>query len=180
MLYSCFYDTDALSIIYLKANNIIVVGVSRMDGVGEESRFEINTDVFEWKQLTLELDLTFCEFGTCFEIECKSEAPEKANKLIEQFLEENGICIPTHRSQFAVFQSEKCDNSNLEIIQTNKINMYVIKREYVINFSSDLEVLWVWLPPKRQGTTLAPCGFHRNGVSCCDPHWPHMTEYGTT
>lgn len=64
--------------------------------------------VYEWKGLVLELDETMYDFGTCYEIECESTEPEKAKKLIEEFLMENGISYSySEASKFAIFRSGK-------------------------------------------------------------------------
>ncbi|KAJ0074841.1 hypothetical protein Patl1_34549 [Pistacia atlantica] len=44
-----------------------------------------------WGWLKLELDETSYGFGICYGIECESSEPERVKKLIERFLEENGI-----------------------------------------------------------------------------------------
>ncbi|XP_047311298.1 triphosphate tunnel metalloenzyme 3 [Impatiens glandulifera] len=64
--------------------------------------------VFEWNGLVLELDETSYEFGTCYEIECESLEPEKAKKMIEDLLKENGIDYSySEVSKFAIFRSGK-------------------------------------------------------------------------
>lgn len=64
--------------------------------------------VYEWKGLKLELDETMYDFGTCYEIECESTEPDKAKKLIEEFLMENGISYSySEASKFAIFRSGK-------------------------------------------------------------------------
>lgn len=64
--------------------------------------------VHEWNGLKLEIDETMFDFGTCYEIECESVEPEKAKKLIEGFLKENGIAYSySVASKFAIFRSGK-------------------------------------------------------------------------
>ncbi|KAF8389152.1 hypothetical protein HHK36_025845 [Tetracentron sinense] len=64
--------------------------------------------VYDWKGLKLELDETQFDFGTCYEIECESDDPEAAKKLLEEFLKENGISYSySEVSKFAVFLSGK-------------------------------------------------------------------------
>ncbi|KAJ0075956.1 hypothetical protein Patl1_34621 [Pistacia atlantica] len=83
-------------------------------GFGENSEFvclggfKNVRGVYEWKGLKLELDETIYGFGTCYEIECESLEPERDKKLIEGFLEENGIEYEYSQvSKFAVFRSGK-------------------------------------------------------------------------
>jgi uncharacterized protein YjbK len=64
--------------------------------------------VYEWGGLNLELDETMYEFGTCYEIECESIEPDKAKKMIEEFLKENGVSYSySEVSKFAIFRSGK-------------------------------------------------------------------------
>lgn len=64
--------------------------------------------VYAWNGLNLELDETHFDFGTNYEIECESLEPERAKKLLEGFLEENGISFSNaEASKFAVFRSGK-------------------------------------------------------------------------
>lgn len=64
--------------------------------------------IYEWKGLTLEVDETMYEFGTCYEIECESAEPDKVKALIEEFLKENGIAYSySDLSKFAIFRSGK-------------------------------------------------------------------------
>lgn len=64
--------------------------------------------VYEWNGLKLELDETNYDFGTTYEIECESDEPERAKKLLEEFLNENGVAYSySNLSKFAVFQSRK-------------------------------------------------------------------------
>ncbi|OMP01428.1 hypothetical protein COLO4_11859 [Corchorus olitorius] len=64
--------------------------------------------VYDWKGLKLELDETIYDFGVSYEIECESKEPERDKKLIEGFLEENGIDFEySHVNKFAVFLSGK-------------------------------------------------------------------------
>lgn len=64
--------------------------------------------VYDWNGLVLEVDETHYDFGTCYEIECESVEPEKAKKLIEEFLKENGIDYSySEASKFAIFRAGK-------------------------------------------------------------------------
>lgn len=64
--------------------------------------------VYDWNGLVLEVDETLYDFGTCYEIECESVEPEKAKKLIEEFLKENGIDYSySEASKFAIFRAGK-------------------------------------------------------------------------
>lgn len=63
-------------------------------------------NVFDWQGLTLELDETQFDFGTCYEIECETTDPETVRPLLEKFLNENGIPFSySSASKFAVFRS---------------------------------------------------------------------------
>ncbi|XAR50518.1 Adenosinetriphosphatase [Bertholletia excelsa] len=65
-------------------------------------------NVYDWEGLKLELDETIYDFGTRFEIECESRDPERAKKLLEDFLEGNGIGYSySDMSKFAIFRSGK-------------------------------------------------------------------------
>ncbi|PSS13899.1 Triphosphate tunel metalloenzyme 3 like [Actinidia chinensis var. chinensis] len=64
--------------------------------------------VYDWRGLKLEVDETMFDFGTCYEIECESEEPEKTKEMIEGFLKENGIEYSySEASKFAIFRSGK-------------------------------------------------------------------------
>ncbi|XVF24737.1 hypothetical protein REPUB_Repub13aG0152800 [Reevesia pubescens] len=64
--------------------------------------------VYDWKGLKLELDETIYDFGVSYEIECESKEPERDKKLIEGFLDENGIDYEySDVNKFAVFLSGK-------------------------------------------------------------------------
>eukprot|EP00253_Pinus_taeda_P001207 PITA_01207 len=64
--------------------------------------------VFDWQGLKIELDETQYDFGTCYEIECESSDPERAKKVIEGFLVENGVPFTNSaKSKFAIFRSGK-------------------------------------------------------------------------
>ncbi|XP_028791133.1 triphosphate tunnel metalloenzyme 3 [Neltuma alba] len=83
-------------------------------GIGEEGDFVCLggfrnvRGVYEWNGLKLEIDETNYDFGTSYEIECESSEPERAKKLLEEFLHENGINFSySQLSKFAVFQSRK-------------------------------------------------------------------------
>ncbi|KAK2631039.1 hypothetical protein EUGRSUZ_L03509 [Eucalyptus grandis] len=80
-------------------------GVGEFVGLGG---FGNVRDVYEWKGLTLEVDETKYEFGTCYEIECESSDPEAVKKVIEEFLKENGVEYKySEASKFAIFRSGK-------------------------------------------------------------------------
>ncbi|KAL6969069.1 hypothetical protein U1Q18_028226 [Sarracenia purpurea var. burkii] len=65
-------------------------------------------EVYDWNGLKLEVDETLYDFGTCYEIECESQEPEKVKQLIEEFLKENGIDFSySVVSKFAIFRSGK-------------------------------------------------------------------------
>ncbi|XP_039017089.1 triphosphate tunnel metalloenzyme 3-like, partial [Hibiscus syriacus] len=92
----------------------ILMRVKEEFGVGEEmgfvclGGFENKREVFDWKNLKLELDETKYEFGTCYEIECESEDPDGVKKLLEEFLKENGVAYSYSKmTKFAVFRSGK-------------------------------------------------------------------------
>ncbi|KAG6728079.1 hypothetical protein I3842_02G155700 [Carya illinoinensis] len=64
--------------------------------------------VYEWQGLKLEVDETNYDFGTCYEVECESDDPERDKRLIEKLLEENGIGFSySETSKFTVFRSGK-------------------------------------------------------------------------
>ncbi|KHN13858.1 triphosphate tunnel metalloenzyme 3-like [Glycine soja] len=64
--------------------------------------------VHQWKGLKLELDETNYDFGTNYELECESDDPERHKRLLEEFLQGNGINYSYSKlSKFAVFQSRK-------------------------------------------------------------------------
>ncbi|KAL2959428.1 hypothetical protein AAZX31_18G266800 [Glycine max] len=64
--------------------------------------------VHQWKGLKLELDETNFDFGTNYELECESDDPERHKRLLEEFLQGNGINYSYSKlSKFAVFQSRK-------------------------------------------------------------------------
>lgn len=64
--------------------------------------------VYEWQGLKLEVDETGYDFGTCYEVECESDDPERVKRLIERLLEENGIGFSnSETSKFAIFRSGK-------------------------------------------------------------------------
>jgi hypothetical protein len=64
--------------------------------------------VYEWQGLKLEVDDTGYDFGTCYEVECKSADPERVKLLIERFLEENGIGFSySDMSKFTIFRFGK-------------------------------------------------------------------------
>ncbi|KAI6682334.1 hypothetical protein NL676_036215 [Syzygium grande] len=86
-------------------------GAGRSSGWGEFvglGGFGNVRDVYEWKGLTLEVDETKYEFGTCYEIECESSDPQAVKKVIEEFLKDNGIEYKySEASKFATFRSGK-------------------------------------------------------------------------
>lgn len=64
--------------------------------------------VFDWRGLKIELDETHYDFGTCYEIECESDDPERVKKVLEDFLGENGVPFSySVKSKFAIFRSGK-------------------------------------------------------------------------
>ncbi|KAG4930096.1 hypothetical protein AAZX31_17G104600 [Glycine max] len=64
--------------------------------------------VYDWKGLKLEVDETSFDFGTLYEIECESSDPERAKRLLEEFLKENEINYSySTASKFAIFRSGK-------------------------------------------------------------------------
>lgn len=68
--------------------------------------------VYEWNGLKLEVDETNYDFGTSYEIECESCEPERAKKVLEEFLTQNGINYSySQLSKFAVFMSRKLPES---------------------------------------------------------------------
>ncbi|KAF3450917.1 hypothetical protein FNV43_RR07006 [Rhamnella rubrinervis] len=86
-------------------------------GVGQEGKlvclggFRNVRAVYEWKGLKLELDETNYDFGTTYELECESLNPERDKKVLEQYLEQNGIRFSySDISKFAVFRSQKLPN----------------------------------------------------------------------
>ncbi|KAE8730762.1 Triphosphate tunel metalloenzyme 3 [Hibiscus syriacus] len=97
-----------------KIESRILKRVKEEFGVGEEvgfvclGGFENKKEVFDWKNLKLEVDETKYEFGTCYEIECESEDHDGVKKLLEEFLKENGICYSYSKMiKFAVLRSGK-------------------------------------------------------------------------
>ncbi|KAG5564274.1 hypothetical protein RHGRI_000467 [Rhododendron griersonianum] len=83
-------------------------GVSGGDGFVCLGGFKNVRGVYDWNGLVLEVDETFYDFGTCYEIECESVEPEKAKELIEGFLKENGIAYSySEASKFAIFRAGK-------------------------------------------------------------------------
>ncbi|KAI4335639.1 hypothetical protein L6164_014271 [Bauhinia variegata] len=82
-----------------------VVGEKAYVGLGG---FRNLRNVYEWKDLKLEVDETDFGFGTLYEIECESADPEGAKHLLEDFLKENGIEYSYSQvSKFAIFRSGK-------------------------------------------------------------------------
>ncbi|XP_031280788.1 triphosphate tunnel metalloenzyme 3 [Pistacia vera] len=70
--------------------------------------FENVREVYEWKGLKLEVDETKYEFGISYEVECESDDPEGVKRLLEEFLNENGIEYEySEKSKFAVFRAGK-------------------------------------------------------------------------
>ncbi|KAF7152189.1 hypothetical protein RHSIM_Rhsim01G0054900 [Rhododendron simsii] len=83
-------------------------GVSGGEGFVCLGGFRNVRGVYDWNGLVLEVDETFYDFGTCYEIECESVEPEKAKELIEGFLKENGIAYSnSEASKFAIFRARK-------------------------------------------------------------------------
>lgn len=143
-----FYNGDARCVASLKANAVIIDGVSRVEedeedldpwvgrafvndprrileveenrvlrrareefGVGDGGfvclgGFKNVRNAYEWKGVKIELDETVFGFGTCYEIECELAEPEKAKKLIEDLLNQNGVPFSySKESKFAIFRS---------------------------------------------------------------------------
>lgn len=70
--------------------------------------FENVREVYDWKGLKLEVDETKYEFGISYEVECESEDPEGVKRLLEEYLNENGIEYEySEKSKFAVFRAGK-------------------------------------------------------------------------
>ncbi|XXG52152.1 hypothetical protein AAC387_Pa03g0538 [Persea americana] len=64
--------------------------------------------VHDWEGHKLELDETQYGFGTSYELECESTDPETVKKLLEEFLQQNGIPYRySEVSKFATFRSGK-------------------------------------------------------------------------
>lgn len=83
-------------------------------GVGDEmglvclGGFDNVREVYEWNGVKLEVDETRYGCGTCHEIECESEDPERVKRMIEEFLRENEIGFSdSEMTKFAVFRSGK-------------------------------------------------------------------------
>ncbi|WCJ29956.1 Triphosphate tunnel metalloenzyme 3 [Euphorbia peplus] len=70
--------------------------------------FENVREVYEWRELKLEVDETKYGFGVCYELECETDDPERVKKELEEFLKKNGIDYRySEMSKFAVFRSGK-------------------------------------------------------------------------
>lgn len=68
--------------------------------------FENVREVYEWRGLKLVVDESKYEFGSRYEVECENEDPEKVKRLVEEFLNENGIEYDySEKSKFAVFRA---------------------------------------------------------------------------
>uniref|UniRef100_A0A7N2R4R8 CYTH domain-containing protein n=1 Tax=Quercus lobata TaxID=97700 RepID=A0A7N2R4R8_QUELO len=91
-------------VLSLKAQPVISQGISRaqeleepMDPtlgracIAEPWRLLNVRSVYDWQRLKIELDETNFDFGTCYEVECETGDPERDKKVIERFLEDNGI-----------------------------------------------------------------------------------------
>ncbi|KAM7471661.1 hypothetical protein LguiA_009844 [Lonicera macranthoides] len=66
--------------------------------------------VYDWKGLKLEVDESSFDFGTNYEIECECECeyPDRAKKMLEELLNQNGISYAySEVSKFAIFMSKK-------------------------------------------------------------------------
>ncbi|MFQ6642442.1 hypothetical protein Gotur_017403 [Gossypium turneri] len=94
-----------------KIESRILKRVKEEFGVGEEvgfvclGGFENKREVFNWKNLKLEVDETKYGFGICYELECECEDPDGVKKLLEKFLKENGIGYSNSKmTKFAVFR----------------------------------------------------------------------------
>ncbi|KAI8570588.1 hypothetical protein RHMOL_Rhmol01G0046900 [Rhododendron molle] len=62
--------------------------------------------VYDWNGLVLEVDETFYEFGTCYEIECESLEPEEAKDSIEGFSRRMELGILTLRLRSLQFSEQ--------------------------------------------------------------------------
>ncbi|XP_057419899.1 triphosphate tunnel metalloenzyme 3 [Lotus japonicus] len=83
-------------------------GVAGENGFVGLGGFRNVRNVYEWKDLKLEVDETMFDFGTLYEIECESADPEEAKRLLEDLLKENGIDYSySVASKFAIFRSGK-------------------------------------------------------------------------
>ncbi|XP_021912424.1 triphosphate tunel metalloenzyme 3-like isoform X2 [Carica papaya] len=83
-------------------------GVGAEVGLACLGGFENLREVYEWNGVKLEVDETRYAFGTCYEIECENEDPERIKKMIEEFLRENEIGFSdSEMTKFAVFRSGK-------------------------------------------------------------------------
>ncbi|CAN1300474.1 Triphosphate tunnel metalloenzyme 3 [Linum perenne] len=70
--------------------------------------FENVRDVYDWRELKLEVDETKYSFGVCYEIECENEDPARVKKELEGFLKDSGIEYKySVVSKFAAFRSGK-------------------------------------------------------------------------
>ena len=64
--------------------------------------------VYDWQGLKIKVDETNFDFGMCYEVECETGDLEWDKKMIERFLEDNGIGFEYSKvSKFAVFRSGK-------------------------------------------------------------------------
>ncbi|KHG04994.1 Tyrosine-protein kinase HTK16 [Gossypium arboreum] len=94
-----------------KIESRILKRVKEEFGVGEEvgfvclGGFENKREVFNWKNLKLEVDETKYGFGICYELECESEDPDGVKKLLEEFLKENGIGLGNCLSEVSLRMS---------------------------------------------------------------------------
>ncbi|KAK0570932.1 hypothetical protein LWI29_008667 [Acer saccharum] len=70
--------------------------------------FENVREVYDWKGLKLEVDETKYAFGISYEVECETENPEEAKRVLEEFLNENGIVyIYSEMTKFGSFRAGK-------------------------------------------------------------------------
>lgn len=98
----------------LATESRVVKRVKEEFGVGDEvglvclGGFENLREVYEWKGLKLEVDETKYSFGTSYEVECESADPEGVKRVLEEFLNENGIDYKySEMTKFAVFRAGK-------------------------------------------------------------------------
>ncbi|KAH7574350.1 hypothetical protein JRO89_XS03G0285300 [Xanthoceras sorbifolium] len=70
--------------------------------------FENVREVYDWRGLKLAVDETKYVFGTSYEVECETEDPEGAKRVLEEFFNENGIAYTySEMTKFAVFRAGK-------------------------------------------------------------------------
>ncbi|XVE89035.1 hypothetical protein DITRI_Ditri19aG0117700 [Diplodiscus trichospermus] len=111
------FSTDPSGLLELTSSSQIMERVKGEFAVDELvclGGFKNVRGVYDWKGLKLELDETIYDFGVSYEIECESKEPERDKKLIQGFLEENGIDYKYSAiNKFAVFLSGKIPATQL-------------------------------------------------------------------